>query len=53
VWPVVVRAQALAPLAIGLSVTLMHFGMIGIDNCSINPGTLSALSNLCPPARCH
>lgn len=30
----------LAPLAIGLSVTLMHFGMIGIDNCSINPGVL-------------
>lgn len=37
-----VYPQALAPLAIGLSVTLMHFGMIGIDNCSINPGTTIA-----------
>ena len=34
----VFHMPTLAPLAIGLSVTLMHFGMIGIDNCSINPG---------------
>jgi MIP family channel proteins len=33
----VFHMPTLAPLAIGLSVTLCHFGMIGIDNCSINP----------------
>jgi glycerol uptake facilitator-like aquaporin len=27
----------LAPIAIGMTVFVLHLGMIGIDNCSINP----------------
>jgi aquaporin PIP len=27
----------LAPLAIGMTVFVLHLGMIGVDNCSINP----------------
>jgi MIP family channel proteins len=33
----IVHLGPLAPLAIGMTVFVLHLGMIGIDNCSINP----------------
>jgi len=33
----IIHLGPLAPLAIGMTVFALHLGMIGIDNCSINP----------------